>query len=155
MGCVVCTVVKDDSAMINFVKNGHEYLEPFLRFRRLLVDIEHKLEYREPFPRDRRTAKLTTRPASRKKSDAPLLGGLNLAGRQLLLKELLKMQDEILDMMEFEGIEIEGGYQVISDGEIQRIKSWWSHLDNFTEPGFVPEPVVKKVIEQGDLFEAV
>lgn len=135
MGCLFCTLVNRDKSLESFIENGYEWLSPVLDFRSLIVDLEYDISMREPFPRDRRTAQATTRPATRWKKTSELLGGFNLKARQLMLKEVLKLQEHISEEMAKRGIEIYGGYEIISSDQIQRIKQWWKHLDNYTEPG--------------------
>ena len=54
--------------------------------------------------------------------------------------------------MKDNNIEVTGGYEVISQEQIQRIKSWWYHLDNYTEKGFIPDPVVPVQNQQLAMF---
>lgn len=137
LGCIFCLLLREDKAMANLIEFGYACLEPILEFRELLRGLEYRLEFREPYPRDRRTAQKMTR-ASRTKNPF-LMGGFNLEGRMFLLRELLATEQRVLTAMEEEGVDVLGGYRLIEEEEIQRIKSWWHHLDGYIEPGFVPD----------------
>lgn len=152
-GCTVCTIIGRDKTMTNLAAT-YPWLEPLLEYRDILARIGDDPTMREPFPRDRRTGRRISRPKNRitkavregkRKPWAPgeNLGGLNLTARQYLLEALLETQKKVLEGLTEEGLEITGGYCLISPEEIHRIKSWWAHMDGYAEPGFVPERIAQ------------
>jgi len=51
-GCWICTVVNEDKSLTGFVRNGEQWLEPLLDFRKWLISIRNKHEYRMQYRRD-------------------------------------------------------------------------------------------------------
>lgn len=51
-GCWICTVVNEDKSLTGFVRNGEQWLQPLLDFRKWLISIRNKHEYRMQYRRD-------------------------------------------------------------------------------------------------------
>ena len=51
-GCWICTVVKEDKSLNGFIRSGHRELRPLAEFRKWLMDIRDRDEYREKKRRD-------------------------------------------------------------------------------------------------------
>ncbi len=51
-GCWICTVVNEDKSLTGFVSNGERWLQPLLDFRKWLISIRNKHEYRMQYRRD-------------------------------------------------------------------------------------------------------
>ncbi|RCX12101.1 DNA sulfur modification protein DndC [Anaerobacterium chartisolvens] len=86
-GCWICTVVKEDKALIGFIENGEEWLEYLLIFRNWLIEIRENEQYRDNKRKDGSVYYLGEGEDKRKG-----LGPFNLHGRKAILKELLLCQ---------------------------------------------------------------
>lgn len=51
-GCWICTVVAEDKSLTGFIANGEDWLNPLLDFRKWLLSIRNKHEYRMQYRRD-------------------------------------------------------------------------------------------------------
>ena len=51
-GCWICTVVKEDKSLTGFIESGETELQPLLDFRKWLLSIRDKHEYRQQYRRD-------------------------------------------------------------------------------------------------------
>lgn len=51
-GCWICTVVKEDKSLTGFIENGDSELQPLLDFRKWLLEIRDKHEFRMQYRRD-------------------------------------------------------------------------------------------------------
>ncbi len=89
-GCWICTVVKEDKALIGFIDNGEDWLEYLLKFRNWLIDIRENEHYRDNKRKDGSVYYLGEGEEKRKG-----LGPFNLYGRKAILKELLQTQKDI------------------------------------------------------------
>jgi len=105
-GCWTCTVVRQDKATQNLVKNGYQNLKPLLIFRNWLVEIRDKTDYR----------------CSIRRNGIKGLGPFRLSARQKILRKLLEVQDA-------------SGFELISSVEIHRIKELWRD-DRFSKNYF-------------------
>lgn len=108
-GCWVCTVVKEDKSLNGFIRSGHRELIPLADFRRWLMDIRNKEEYREKKKRDGSVYEMR---------DGSLgFGPFTWEARQLILRELLRVQKKMQ-------------YELITVDELKAIDEIWdSELD--------------------------
>lgn len=51
-GCWICTVVTEDKSLTGFIENGEDWLQPLLDFRKWILGIRNKHEYRMQYRRD-------------------------------------------------------------------------------------------------------
>lgn len=51
-GCWICTVVNEDKSLTGFIENGEDWLQPLLDFRKWILGIRNKHEYRMQYRRD-------------------------------------------------------------------------------------------------------
>lgn len=103
-GCWVCTVVKEDKSLNGFIKSGHKELKPLAEFRKWLIDIRDRDEYREKKRRDG-TVYYT-------KNNELGYGPFTWEARQMILRRLLKTQ-------------IKMNYELITMEELQAIDRIW------------------------------
>lgn len=96
-GCWTCTVVKEDKSMKGFIASGDEWMLPLYEFRQKLKDWREEESRRNKFKRDGR----------------PGLGAFNSETRQLILRELLKVEQEV-------------GRTLIRDQELIQIQQQWT-----------------------------
>ncbi len=104
-GCWTCTVVDKDKSIDALIDSGYEYLEGLSRFRDRLKAVSND-------PKMRSTVR---------RNGQPGLGPLTIEAREMLLKELLNLQDQITDEHSDENV-----ISLISDSEINRIKYIWA-----------------------------
>ena len=103
-GCWVCTVVKEDKSLNGFIKSGHRELIPLAEFRKWLISIRDKEEYREKKRRDG-TVYFT--------NDGDLgYGPFTWKARQEILLKLLETQRTI-------------NYELITVDELKAIDKIW------------------------------
>lgn len=107
-GCWVCTVVKEDKALIGFIENGEEWLTPLLEYRNWICEIRDNPDYRE-----------------KKRQDGSIYyvgsgdnrrigyGPFSLKARYEMLQKLLEIQKQM-------------GRTLVLAEEIQLIDSLWS-----------------------------
>lgn len=103
-GCWVCTVVKEDRSLNGFIKSGHRELIPLADFRRWLMDIRDKDEYRE---KKRRNGTVYET-----KNGEMGYGPFTWEARKIILKKLLETQKKI-------------GYELITVEELKAIDEIW------------------------------
>lgn len=108
-GCWVCPVVKEDKSLNGFIRVGHRELIPLADFRKWLMSIRDREEYRE---KKRRDGKVYTT------ADNELgFGPFTWEARQMILRELLRVQKKT-------------AYQLITLEELKAIdKIWDDELD--------------------------
>ncbi len=103
-GCWICTMVKEDKSLKNFIDNGCSELVPLRDFRNWLIEIRNNPDYRE---KKRRNGTVYV------KNDGEFgFGPFNMFGRELILRKLLKLQ-------------IETGLELITLGELKAIDQIW------------------------------
>lgn len=100
-GCWTCTVVRKDKSVASMVKNGYEELLPLHNFRNWLAEFRNDTEYRCKYRRNGQSG----------------LGPFTLIGRERILTELLKAQEE-------------SGLQLLSEEEILAIEALWQKDKN-------------------------
>lgn len=100
-GCWVCTVVKEDKSLNGFIRSGHRELQPLAEFRKWLMDIRDRDEYREKKRRDG-TVYYTS-------NNELGYGPFTWEARQMILRRLLKtqayMEYELITMEELQAID--------------------------------------------------
>lgn len=52
LGCWICTVVSKDKSLTGFIENGETWLQALLDFRKWIISIRNKHEYRKQYRRD-------------------------------------------------------------------------------------------------------
>lgn len=103
-GCWVCTVVKEDKSLNGFIKSGHRELIPLAEFRRWLISIRDKEQFRE---KKRRNGTVYE-----DKQGNMGFGPFTWEARQLILAELIKTQQKM-------------GYELITIEELKAIDEIW------------------------------
>lgn len=100
-GCWVCTVVKEDKSLNGFIRGGHRELKPLAEFRRWLMDIRDRDEYREKKRRDGTVYRTANNELG--------YGPFTWEARQMILRRLLqtqiKMQYELITVEELQAID--------------------------------------------------
>ena len=104
-GCWVCTVVKEDKSLNGFIKSGHRELIPLAKFRTWLMSIRDDEDKREKKRRNGTVYETRTGEMG--------YGPFTWEARQLILKELLKTQEEM-------------GYELITVEELKAIDEIWA-----------------------------
>lgn len=103
-GCWICTMVKEDKSLLNFINKGSSELIPLRDFRNWLLSIRNDPAMRE---RKRRNG------AVYENADGELgLGPFSLEGRRIILEKLLELENET-------------GYEIITKDELKAIDSMW------------------------------
>lgn len=103
-GCWVCTVVKDDKSLNGFIKSGHRELIPLADFRKWIMSIRDKDEYREKKRRNGTVYKTKTGEMG--------YGPFTWEARQLILTKLLETQKKM-------------NYELITINELKAIDEIW------------------------------
>lgn len=110
-GCWICTMVKEDKSLKNFIDKGCKELEPLRDFRNWLLDIRNNPDYRE---KKRRNGSVYV------KSDGEFgYGPFNIFGREMILRKLLQLQKET-------------GMELITLGELKAIDQIWEKEGDLT-----------------------
>lgn len=112
-GCWVCTVVKEDKALIGFINNGESWLKPLLTFRNWISEIRDNREYRE---KHRMNGSIYFVGEGDEKELG--LGPFTLDARKEILKRLLETQTQIKNPYDLE-------YKLIQDSELKMIRRYW------------------------------
>lgn len=103
-GCWTCTVVNKDKSLQGFVDVGKTEFQPLIDFRDWLVEIRNQPEYRQVA---RRNGTVTV------KDGKHIPGPFTIEARKMILKKLTEIQAAY-------------GHKLISDEEIELIKSIWA-----------------------------
>ncbi len=105
-GCWICTMVKEDKSLKNFIDKGEHWLEPLRIFREWLLKIRDNPEFRETRRRNGSVYE---------KEDGQLgFGSFSLLGRKKILEELLKL-------------EVSTGLRLITIDELKTIDRMWEN----------------------------
>ncbi len=105
-GCWICTMVKEDKSLKNFIDKGNLELVPLRDFRDWLLEIRNNQEYRE---KKRRNGAVYV------KNDGEFgFGPFNMYAREMILRKLLELQK--LTSME-----------LITIGELKAIDQIWEN----------------------------
>lgn len=83
-GCWICTMVKEDKSLKNFIDHGEDWLQPLRNFRNWLVELRANPDARE---QKRRNGSMY-----RKANGQIGLGPFTMAARIQILEKLLKLQ---------------------------------------------------------------
>jgi len=111
-GCWICTMVKEDKSLKNFIDHGEEWLIPLRDFRNWLLDIRDNPDYRD---RKRRNGSVYV------KEDGELgFGSFNMHGRKEILRRLLQL-------------EVDTGLELITQEELKMIDSMWEKEGDLTK----------------------
>lgn len=103
-GCWVCTVVKDDKSLNGFIKSGHRELIPLADFRRWIMEIRDRAEYREKKRRNGTVYETKTGEMG--------YGPFTWEARQMILEKLIETQKKM-------------GYELITIEELKAIDEIW------------------------------
>lgn len=104
-GCWICTMVKEDKSLLNFINKGSDELIPYRDYRNWLMEIRKKPEYRE---KKRRNG------AVYEGRDGELgLGPFNFTARKMILQKLLEL-------------ELVVGEEIITKEELKAIDKIWA-----------------------------
>ncbi|WP_379135233.1 DNA phosphorothioation system sulfurtransferase DndC [Paenibacillus sp. sgz500958] len=112
-GCWVCTVVKEDKALVGFIESGETWLTPLLKFRNWLSDIRENRDYRE---KHRMNGSIYFVGEGEDKELG--LGPFTLKARQMILRELLETQKVVANPYDPD-------YKLIQDDELRIIRKYW------------------------------
>ena len=85
-GCWICTMVKEDKSLYNFIENGAKELIPLRDFRNWLLEIRNNPEMRD---KKRRNGSVYT-----KNNGEIGLGPFNMQGRKIILEKLLELEEQ-------------------------------------------------------------
>ncbi len=104
-GCWICTMVKEDKSLLNFIEKGSEELIPYRDFRYWLMKQRNNPDMRD---RKRRNG------AVYEGKDGELgFGPFTLAGRKKILEEVLKLEEVV-------------GEEIITKEELKAIDKMWA-----------------------------
>lgn len=104
-GCWICTMVKEDKSLLNFIKKGSDELIPYRDFRNKLMDMRNDAILRD---KKRRNGVVY------EKKDGELgLGPFTLEGRKKILEEVLKLEQIV-------------GEEIITKEELKAIDKIWA-----------------------------
>lgn len=110
-GCWICTMVKEDKSLKNFINNGCKELEPLRDFREWLLAIRNNPDYRD---KKRRNGSVYI------KNDGEMgFGPFTMRGRELILRELLQLQKKT-------------EMELITVGELKAIDQIWEKEGDLT-----------------------
>ncbi|HZG86244.1 DNA phosphorothioation system sulfurtransferase DndC [Paenibacillus sp.] len=112
-GCWVCTVVKEDKALIGFIESGEDWMTPLLKFRNWLSEIRDEREYREKH-RMNGSIYFVGEGEDRELG----LGPFTLQARKMILKELLITQKNTRNPYDPD-------YKLIQEDELRMIRKFW------------------------------
>lgn len=105
-GCWVCTMVKEDKSLKNFIDKGEEWLMPLRDFRNWLLANRENTEFRD---KRRRNGSVYTR------EDGELgFGSFSMEGRRRILEKLLQL-------------EVETKLELITIEELKTIDRMWEN----------------------------
>lgn len=100
-GCWICTMVKEDKSLLNFINNGSKELEPFRDFRNWLIEVRN-----DPAMRD---TKRRNGSVYEKKDGEYGFGPFNMYGRKTILEKVLELEkitgEEIITVDELKAID--------------------------------------------------
>lgn len=104
-GCWICTMVKEDKSLLNFINGGSSELIPYRKFRDWLLTIRNDASMRD---NKRRNG------AVYEKEDGTYgLGPFHLEGRRIILEKVLELEKET-------------GDEIITKAELKAIDRMWA-----------------------------
>lgn len=110
-GCWICTMVKEDKSLRNFIDHGEDQLIPLRNYRNWLLELRANPKERE---QKRRNGSVY------RKSDGELgLGPFTMQARKKILKKLLELEEET-------------GMDLISIEELKQIDEMWDSEGDLT-----------------------
>jgi len=112
-GCWVCTVVKEDKALVGFIDNGENWMTPLLDFRNWLSSIREDRDLREK-SRMNGSIYYVGEGDERKLG----LGPYTFEARQLILRKLLETEKQLVNPYEPD-------YRLIQIEELKYIRKLW------------------------------
>lgn len=105
-GCWICTMVKEDKSLKNFIDHGAKELIPLRNFRNELIEMRNNPLYRD---NKRRNGSVYVN------DDGEFgMGPFNLLGRETILRKLLRL-------------EVQTGWELISLDELKQIDHIWDN----------------------------
>lgn len=105
-GCWICTMVKEDKSLLNFIDKGCDELIPFRDFRNWLVENRNNPELRD---KKRRNGSVY------EKADGEYgLGPFTMYGRRIILEKLLELENVT-------------GQELITKEELKAIDAMWEN----------------------------
>lgn len=111
-GCWICTMVKEDKSLKNFIDHGENWLIPLRDFRNWLLEVRDNPDYRD---RKRRNGSVYV------KEDGELgFGSFNMYGRKEILRRLLQL-------------EVDTGLSLITQEELKMIDYIWEKEGDLTK----------------------
>lgn len=100
-GCWICTMVKEDKSLLNFINNGSDELIPYRDFRNWLIEVRNSAEMRD---RKRRNGSVYE-----KENGEYGFGPFHMEGRRKILEKLFELEnitgDEIITIPELKAID--------------------------------------------------
>ena len=115
-GCWICTMVKEDKSLKNFIDNGETWLIPLRDFRNWLLEVRENPDFRD---KRRRNGSVY------EKNDGELgFGSFSLNGRKTILKKLLEL-------------EVETGLELITIEELKTIDRMWENEGDLSRRSLV------------------
>lgn len=115
-GCWICTMVKEDKSLLNFINNGSEELIPLRDFRNWLLSIRTDTNYRDNKKRDGSVYY--------KSNGEQGLGPFTLSARKVILRKLLELQKST-------------GMDLITVDELKVIDKMWDNEGDLTKRSLV------------------
>lgn len=122
-GCWVCTVVKEDKALMGFIENDEEWLIPLLKFRNWLVENRDN-----PSLRDNKRMNGHVYYIEKEGKKTRGLGPYHLHGRQKILRELLETQKQLNKESQSPMT-----LTLISKEELHQIRKIWLHTGDWAD----------------------
>lgn len=115
-GCWICTMVKEDKSLMNFINHGAKELIPLRDFRNWLVEIRNDPQMRD---NKRRNGSVYIN------KDGELgLGPFNMYGRKVILEKLLNL-------------EVQTGLELITIDELRYIDKLWEEEGDLSRRSLV------------------
>ena len=99
-GCWICTMVKEDKSLLNFINNGSEELIPYRDFRNWLISVRNSADMRD---KKRRNGSVY------EKDGEYGFGPFHMEGRRIILEKVLELEkitgEEIITKAELKAID--------------------------------------------------
>lgn len=114
-GCWVCTVVREDKALMGFIESGYENLIPLLEYRNWLQEIREDEKFREKKRMNGRVYLVGSGDEQRLG-----FGPFTLEARKLMLKKLFETQKKV-------------GHSLIQDEELKIIRKLWQDFGDWED----------------------
>ncbi|MDD3013458.1 MAG: DNA phosphorothioation system sulfurtransferase DndC [Candidatus Gastranaerophilales bacterium] len=115
-GCWICTMVKEDKSLMNFINRGSNELIPLRDFRNWLLEIRNDSSMRDT---KRRNGSVYV-----KSNGEPGFGPFTMEGRKIILERLLKLEQET-------------GIELITQEELKYIDKIWEEEGDLSKRALV------------------